>query len=94
VSRTRPWRATASLRFGPGLRPIVLARTAALTRPGLDRFVEHHNAPRSRAAHLSLRAEDGSLTLPSVHVNGQRGCGCGNPLKGWTPWQPYRKATA
>jgi hypothetical protein len=44
VSRTRPWRATASLRFGPGLRPIVLARTAALTRPGLDRFVEHHSA--------------------------------------------------
>jgi hypothetical protein len=43
------------------------------------------NAPRSRASHLT--AIDG---LPAL-VNGQRGCGCGNPLKGWTPWQPYRK---
>jgi hypothetical protein len=51
------------------------------------------NAPRSRAAHLAVRADDGSLTAPSLHVNGQRGCGCGNPLKGWTPWQPYRKAS-
>jgi hypothetical protein len=46
------------------------------------------NAPRSRASHLVL--PDGTV----AHVNGQRGCGCGNPLKGWTPWQPYRKATA
>jgi hypothetical protein len=45
------------------------------------------NAPRSRASHLTLT--DGR----PAHVNGQRGCGCGNPLKGWTPWQPYRKAT-
>jgi hypothetical protein len=43
------------------------------------------NAPRSRASHLTLA--DGR----PAHVNGQRGCGCGNPLKGWTPWQPYRK---
>lgn len=50
------------------------------------------SAPRSRPSHLTLRAADGSLTLPTVHVNGQRGCGCGNPLKSWTPWQPYRKA--
>lgn len=51
------------------------------------------NAPRARASHLALIAADGSLTSPTVHVNGQRGCGCGNPLKGWTPWTPYRKAT-
>jgi hypothetical protein len=46
------------------------------------------SAPRSRASHLAL--PDGG----TAHVNGQRGCGCGNPLKGWTPWQPYRKGTA
>jgi hypothetical protein len=46
------------------------------------------SAPRSKAAHLTLA--DGGV----AHVNGQRGCGCGNPLKGWTPWQPYRKGTA
>lgn len=40
----RPWRAVASLRFGPGLRPIVLGRVAATTRPGLDRFVDEHTA--------------------------------------------------
>jgi hypothetical protein len=51
------------------------------------------SAPRSRAAHLAVRAPDGSLTAPSLHVNGQRGCSCSNPLKGWTPWQPYRKAS-
>jgi hypothetical protein len=46
------------------------------------------NAPRSAATHLALA--DGS----SVHIEGQRGCGCGNPLRGWVPWRPYRKATA
>lgn len=46
------------------------------------------NAPRSKASHLVLA--DGS----TAHVNSQRGCGCGNPLKGWTPWQPYRKQAA
>lgn len=61
--------------------------------PGVS-VVPPLNAPRSRAAHLAVRADDGSLTEPSVHVNGQRGCGCANPLKGWTPWQPYRKASA
>lgn len=45
------------------------------------------SAPRSRPAHLTLA--DGT----PAHVNGQRGCGCGNPLKGWTPWQPYLKGT-
>lgn len=51
------------------------------------------SAPRFRAAHVAVRDADGSLTAPTVHVNGQRGCGCGNPLKGWIPWQPYRKAS-
>jgi hypothetical protein len=46
------------------------------------------NAPRTRPAALILG--DGS----SLIVEGQRGCGCGNPLKGWTPWRPYRKGTA
>ena len=44
------------------------------------------NAPRSRPAHLALR--DGQ----TVSVEAQRGCGCGNPLRGWQPWRPYRKA--
>lgn len=46
------------------------------------------NAPRSKASHVLLG--DGTL----AHINGQRGCGCGNPLKGWQPWQPYRKQAA
>lgn len=46
------------------------------------------NAPRSAASHLTLA--DGQ----AAHINGQRGCGCGNPLKAWSPWQPYRKGTA
>lgn len=47
------------------------------------------NAPRLlRPAHLVL------LDGTAVTVAGQRGCGCGNPLKGWQPWTPYRKAIA
>lgn len=45
------------------------------------------NAPRSRRTYLRL--DDGT----GVTIDGQRGCGCGNPLKGWTPWRPYRKGT-
>lgn len=44
------------------------------------------SAPRSAPAHLVL--SDGT----TLTVQGQRGCGCGNPLKGWQPWRPYRKA--
>lgn len=47
------------------------------------------NAPRLlRPAHLVL------LSGEAVTVAGQRGCGCSNPLKGWHPWTPYRKAPA
>lgn len=47
------------------------------------------SAPRTlRPAHLVL------LDGTAVTVVGQRGCGCGNPLKGWRPWSPYRKAPA
>lgn len=45
------------------------------------------NAPRSRTTTLTL-SEGGELA-----VQGQRGCGCGNPLKAWVPWRPYRKGT-
>ena len=44
------------------------------------------SAPRSTRTALSLA--DGSTLI----VEGQRGCGCGNPLKAWVPWRPYRKA--
>lgn len=46
------------------------------------------NAPSSRATRLAL------VGGGTASINRQRGCGCGNPLKGWTPWQPYRKATS
>lgn len=46
------------------------------------------SAPRSTPAHLTLA--DGS----GITVQGQRGCGCGNPLKGWQPWRPYRKGVS
>lgn len=40
----RPWRAAASLRLGPGIPPILLGRTSAKTRAGLDGFVDRHAA--------------------------------------------------
>lgn len=50
-------------------------------------LVPASTAPRSlRPAHLVL------LSGQTVIVDRQRGCGCGNPLKGWQPWSPYRKA--
>ncbi len=44
------------------------------------------NAPSTRNTVLTV---SGGATLQAVR---QRGCGCGNPLKHWTPWRPYRKA--
>lgn len=41
---------------------------------------------RSAVAHVRLASG------VDATVQGQRGCGCGNPLKGWQPWRPYRKA--
>jgi hypothetical protein len=49
VSRPRPWRAVASLRFGTG--SIVLGRTSAASRAGLDRFVELHTG---QGAHVEV----------------------------------------
>lgn len=42
------------------------------------------SAPSSRPAHLA------TVTLGTVTVQGQRGCGCGSSLKGWRPWRPWR----
>jgi hypothetical protein len=44
VSRARRWRAVASYRLAPGLRPVVVARCYRATRAGLDRFVDEHTA--------------------------------------------------
>jgi hypothetical protein len=55
------------------------------------------NASRSARTALVLTAEPVNTMraelVQHLTVEGQRGCGCGNPLKGWTPWRPYRKAT-
>lgn len=56
-------------------------------RPELS-SVPPYNARPSEAAHLAL------VGPGLVHINRQRGCGCGNPLKAWQPWQPYRVGTA
>jgi hypothetical protein len=44
VRRERPWRAVASYRLAPGLRPAVVGRCYRATRAGLDRFVDEHTA--------------------------------------------------
>ncbi len=54
------------------------------------------NAPRSRTTTLALYGSGNTMRVEEVQhltVEGQRGCGCGNRLKGWTPWRPYRKGT-
>jgi hypothetical protein len=38
----RPWRAVASYRLTPGLRPVVVARCYRATEEGLGRFVDEH----------------------------------------------------
>lgn len=40
----RPWRAVASYRLAPGLRPVVVGRCYRATEAGLRRFVEEHEA--------------------------------------------------
>lgn len=42
--RDRPWRAVASYRLAPGLRPVVVGRCYRATERGLDRFVAEHTA--------------------------------------------------
>lgn len=48
------------------------------------------NAPRSQGSHLALAGEEAQ----TVHITRQRGCGCGNPLKGWQPWHPFATGAA
>jgi hypothetical protein len=55
--------------------------------PALSTVPGPHSS-RFAAAHLTLTS-GGVATMV-----GQRGCGCSNPLKGWHPWTPYRKAPA
>ncbi len=40
----RPWRAVASYRLAPGLRPVVAGRCYRATREGLARFIAAHEA--------------------------------------------------
>lgn len=40
----RPWRAVASWRLAPGLRPAVVGRCYRATEEGLSRFVDEHTA--------------------------------------------------
>lgn len=51
------------------------------------------NASRTVATHLQLVDDSGAPTM-AVRITRQRGCGCGSPLRAWTPWQPFRKAAS
>jgi hypothetical protein len=59
---------------------------------------EPYDPAGSTVPAFNARPGDGShLTLTAggqVHINRQRGCGCGNPLKAWQPWRPYRVGVA
>lgn len=44
MSRSRRWRAVASCKLGPGIRPVIVGRCYRATREGLDRFVREHEA--------------------------------------------------
>jgi hypothetical protein len=68
-----------------------LTRATPVLEAGYDRdlsTIPRVNAPRSTRTYLRLSSGT------ALTIEAQRGCGCGNPLKGWTPWRPYRKATA
>jgi hypothetical protein len=43
----------------------------------------------SRNKRTALRLADGR----ELHIVRASGCGCGNPLRHWQPWAPYRKGT-
>lgn len=70
---------------------VYLTRAAPVLDAPYDRALSTlPPAHASRYAATYLRLSDRT----GVTVTGQRGCGCGNPLKGWHPWTPYRKAPA
>jgi hypothetical protein len=55
VRRPRRWRAVASYRLAPGLRPVVVARCYRATRAGLDRFVAEHETAGCAVAVWEVR---------------------------------------
>jgi hypothetical protein len=72
VRRERRWRAVASYRLAPGLRPVVVARCYRATRAGLDRFVAEHEAAGCSVAVWEVRpipeVEQLAATPPSPSV--------------------------
>jgi hypothetical protein len=72
VRRERPWRAVASYRLAPGLRPITVARCYRATREGLDRFIDEHEAAGHAVTVWQVRpipeVEQAAATAPSPPV--------------------------
>lgn len=52
----RPWRAVASIRLAPGLRPIVVARCYRATEEGLRRFREEYESTGHTVAVWEVKA--------------------------------------
>lgn len=50
--------------------------------------VPRYNAGPREATYLSLPG------IRSLVIRRQRGCGCGSPLRGWNPWNPYLVASS
>ena len=76
MSRSRRWRAVASYRLAPGLRPVVVGRCYRATEEGLRRFVDEHEAAGCTVTTWEVRplpevdeqlaATTGSPSVPST----------------------------
>lgn len=63
-------------------------RLLRLDEPYTDGSIPRYNASPREATSLTLA--DGR----AVVIRRQRGCGCGSPLRGWSPWSPYLVAAS
>lgn len=57
--------------------------------PTVSTIPRYNAGPRENTT-LALR-EDPERVLV---IRRQRGCGCGSPLRGWSPWSPYLVASS
>lgn len=55
--------------------------------------VPRYNAGPREETRLQLRGSEVGA-MRSLVIRRQRGCGCGSPLRGWSPWSPYLVASS
>lgn len=71
-----------------------LLRFVAEYDPERSAIPRYNASPRENTTLALQGVQEPALGLASLTIRRQRGCGCGSPLRGWSPWNPYRVASS